>query len=141
MNLLAIAAAAALFAATACSPARPAASPPAPEGSHATAPAVAPAEVMIAASAGRPGSPPAGPPAGLAVSVAASSPVDFANQIRPILEARCRPCHFPGGKMYDRLPFDRAETIHRLGDKLFTRIKAEDEQDLLRAFLAQSAEG
>ena len=27
------------------------------------------------------------------------------------------------GKMYDRHPFDRPETIHRLGEKLFTRIK------------------
>jgi hypothetical protein len=41
--------------------------------------------------------------------------------------------------MYERLPFDRAETIHRLGAKLFTRIKAEDEQAVIRRFLAQGS--
>jgi len=63
--------------------------------------------------------------------------VDFATQVRPILEARCQPCHFPGGKMYARLPFDRAETIIRLREKLFTRIKDEDQRRVLREFLAQ----
>ena len=63
--------------------------------------------------------------------------IDFAVQVRPILEARCQPCHFTGGRMYEALPFDREETIHRLGEKLFTRIKAEDEQRVIRALLAQ----
>jgi hypothetical protein len=62
--------------------------------------------------------------------------VDFQTQIRPILESRCRPCHFEGGKMYSSLPFDRPETIHKLGNKMFTRIKDPKEQELLRAFLA-----
>jgi hypothetical protein len=39
--------------------------------------------------------------------------------------------------MYDRRPFDRAATIRDLGTKLFTRIKAEDEQAVIRRFLAQ----
>lgn len=63
--------------------------------------------------------------------------VDFGRDVRPIFEKRCQPCHFPGGKMYERLPFDRAETIQALGEKLFTRIKTEDEQALIRRFLAQ----
>jgi hypothetical protein len=63
--------------------------------------------------------------------------VDFARQVRPILEARCQPCHFPGGRMYEALPFDREETVHHLGEKLFTRIKAEDEQRVIGALLSQ----
>ncbi|HEX9967819.1 MAG TPA: hypothetical protein VGB06_07725 [Solirubrobacterales bacterium] len=63
--------------------------------------------------------------------------MDFDAQVRPILEARCQPCHFAGGKMYERLPFDRPQTVHLLGEKLFTRIKDEREQALLRSFLAQ----
>ena len=63
--------------------------------------------------------------------------VDFARDVRPILEKRCQPCHFTGGKMYDKLPFDRAETIDKLGTKLFTRIKKEDEQAVIRSFLAR----
>ena len=38
-------------------------------------------------------------------------PVDFQTQIRPILEKRCQPCHFAGGKMYARMPFDKPQTI------------------------------
>jgi hypothetical protein len=63
--------------------------------------------------------------------------VDFAAQVRPILETRCQPCHFPGGVMYERRPFDRPETIHALGEKLFTRIKDEKEQAVIREFLSQ----
>ena len=58
--------------------------------------------------------------------------VDFATQIRPILEERCRPCHFAGGKVYEHLPFDRPATITTLGTKLFTRIKDENERRLIR---------
>ena len=73
------------------------------------------------------------------VSTEAPAPksADFARDVRPILERRCQPCHFEGGKMYERLPFDRPETISKLGEKLFTRIKAPDEQKVIRAFLAQ----
>jgi hypothetical protein len=68
-----------------------------------------------------------------------AQPVDFETQVRPILEARCQPCHFTGGKMYKQLPFDRPQTIRTLGTKMFTRIKDEREQGILRAFLAQQA--
>jgi len=69
-----------------------------------------------------------------------SSRIDFATQIQPLLSARCQPCHFPGGKMYARLPFDRPETIRLLGDKLFTRIRDTQGQALVRGFLAQTAD-
>ena len=42
--------------------------------------------------------------------------------------------------MYERLPFDRPETISKLGTKLFTRIKDEKERHLIRVFLTQQAE-
>jgi hypothetical protein len=64
--------------------------------------------------------------------------VDFKTQIRPILEQRCQPCHFTGGKMYARLPFDRPETIVKLGTKLFTRIRDEKQRELIRQFLAST---
>jgi hypothetical protein len=62
---------------------------------------------------------------------------DFETEIKPIFQARCQPCHFPGGKVYDHLPFDQPETITRLGEKLFTRIKDKEEQRLIREFLSQ----
>jgi len=75
-----------------------------------------------------------------APDVVPSSPklVDFDSQVKPVLQTRCTPCHFPGGVMHERLPFDRAQTIHDLGEKLFTRIKDEQEQALIRSFLAQA---
>ena len=69
-----------------------------------------------------------------------ASPVkhDFEKEIKPIFQARCQPCHFQGGQVYDRMPFDKPETITRLGTKLFTRIKDEKEQKLIREFLAEN---
>lgn len=75
-----------------------------------------------------------------AASPSAASKVDFDTQIRPILQSSCTPCHFAGGAVYQRLPFDRPETIYKLGTKLFTRIKDEKEQRLIREFLSQQSE-
>ena len=63
--------------------------------------------------------------------------VDFHTQVKPILEARCEGCHFPGGVMYQHLPFDQPQTIKTLGEKLFTRLKDEHDRRVIREFLAQ----
>lgn len=79
----------------------------------------------------------------LAMALAASTtttpkqPVDFEREIEPILKAKCQPCHFPGGKMYERRPFDKPATIVALGEKLFTRIHDEKDRALIRTFLAE----
>ena len=67
----------------------------------------------------------------------ATPKVDF-RTVRPIFEQRCQPCHFAGRKMYQRLPFDRPETIVKLGTKVFTRIRDEKSQTLIRQFLASA---
>jgi hypothetical protein len=71
------------------------------------------------------------------VSTTTTARVDFPTQIKPMLEAKCQPCHFSGGKVYAQMPFDRPETIRTMGTKLFTRIKDENERRLIRDFLAQ----
>jgi hypothetical protein len=81
----------------------------------------------------------------VAPSMLATSPIsstnatrpDFDKDIKPILQSRCMPCHFQGGKVYDKMPFDKPETITKLGEKMFTRIKDVKEQRLIREFLAQ----
>ena len=71
-------------------------------------------------------------------SVAATpNKIDFGTHVEPILKSKCQPCHFSGGKVYDKLPFDRPETIKTLGTKLFTRIHDENERKIIREFLAQ----
>jgi hypothetical protein len=61
----------------------------------------------------------------------------FHASVEPLLKERCTPCHFAGGKMYSKLPFDRPETIVSLGDRMFTRIKNEDQRAVIRKFLAE----
>ena len=68
---------------------------------------------------------------------ASATKPDFEKEIKPIFQSRCMPCHFQGGQVYDKMPFDKPETITRLGKKLFTRIKDEKEQRLISEFLAQ----
>jgi hypothetical protein len=63
--------------------------------------------------------------------------IDFTTQVRPILD-RCQPCHFSGGTMYEKLPFDRPETVTKLGEKLFTRIQSDSERKIIREFIAQT---
>jgi hypothetical protein len=71
-------------------------------------------------------------------TAAVAGRVDFETQLKPIFQSKCMPCHFSGGKMYDRLPFDNPATIRKLGTRLFTRIKDEDNRRLIEDFLRQS---
>ena len=64
-------------------------------------------------------------------------PIDFDRQVKPIFQSKCMPCHFSGGQMYDRLPFDKPETIRKLGTRLFTRIKDENDRRLIDEFIRQ----
>ena len=78
---------------------------------------------------------------GSPASAATAAPkprVDFDTQVKPILQSKCMPCHFNGGQMYDRLPFDKPATIKKLGARLFTRIKEENDRRLIEDFLTQS---
>lgn len=69
---------------------------------------------------------------------AGGSAVSFDADVAPILAKKCTPCHYAGGKVYDKLPFDRPQTIVKLGERLFTRIKDERERATIRKFLAAS---
>jgi hypothetical protein len=64
--------------------------------------------------------------------------IDFDTQIKPIFKSNCMPCHFQGGQMYDKLPFDSPSTIRKLGTRLFTRIKEENDRRLIEGFLSQA---
>ena len=77
-------------------------------------------------------------PAKVSASSAPKARVDFDTQIQPIFKSKCMPCHFTGGQMYDRLPFDKPDTIRKLGTRLFTRIKEEKDRRMIEAFLTQS---
>jgi N-acetylated-alpha-linked acidic dipeptidase len=65
--------------------------------------------------------------------------LEFARDVLPILEQRCTPCHFPGGVMHERLPFEVEGTARVLGTKLFTRLRKPEDQVVVRAWLEQEA--
>ena len=64
-----------------------------------------------------------------------SDSMDFKTHIQPIFEKRCNPCHFPGGKMYAKMPFDNPRTIldHEAG--ILRRIKDETELAQIKEFI------
>ncbi len=63
--------------------------------------------------------------------------INFKKQIQPILEKNCSPCHFPGGKMYEKLPFDKGETIVDHEAAIFKRLKNEEDLSLVKQYLRQ----
>jgi len=63
--------------------------------------------------------------------------IDFTKQIQPILIKNCSPCHFTGGKMYERMPFDKDTTIINHEKGILRRIKG-DENVLIKTFIQQN---
>ena len=58
--------------------------------------------------------------------------------ILPLLQTNCNPCHFPGGKVYKKLPFDDSATVASLGKKLFTRLKKKEQQAIISGWLERA---
>jgi N-acetylated-alpha-linked acidic dipeptidase len=75
----------------------------------------------------------------LPAPVPTASHLEFARDVLPILEERCTPCHFPGGVMHERLPFEAEGTARVLGTRLFTRLRKPEDQAVVRAWLEQEA--
>jgi len=68
----------------------------------------------------------------------ATNLIDFKKEVQPILIKRCSPCHFPGGKMYERLPFDTSITILQKKDGILRRIKDEPDNTIIRKFIDEN---
>ena len=63
--------------------------------------------------------------------------IDFEKQVKLIFVKNCSPCHFTGGKMYEKLPFDKDTTIFNHQDAILKRIKNEEENAILKSFVLQ----
>ena len=63
--------------------------------------------------------------------------IHFSSHVQPIMQKRCTPCHFTGGKMYERMPFDKDSTIINHQVSILKRIKDEEENSVIRKFLLQ----
>ena len=62
--------------------------------------------------------------------------ISFDKEILPILKTRCSPCHFTGGKMYDKMPFDAPKTITDHAEGILRRFK-DEEASKIRTYLEQ----
>jgi len=77
---------------------------------------------------------------GLSISLAGAppqsadkpKPVTFTAGIAPLLAGKCQPCHFKGGKVFDKLPFDQYKTVVEIASRLNTRLKGADGQLVAR---------
>ena len=74
----------------------------------------------------------------MSISLEPTDTIYFTKQIQTILQKNCSPCHFTGGKMYERMPFDKAETLISHETGVVKRFKKEDELRLIKQFFAQS---
>jgi len=72
------------------------------------------------------------------VSVANNAVINFEGDVKPIFEKHCNPCHFPGGKMYDKLPFDQASTIINHEEGILRRIKDAEEVKTIKQFVEEN---
>ena len=69
------------------------------------------------------------------------NPIDFEKEIKPIFIKNCSPCHFTGGKMYEKLPFDKDTTIINHSAAILKRIKNKEENALLTKFIGENKNG
>lgn len=63
----------------------------------------------------------------------------YRDHVLPILQAKCQPCHFEGGKVYGKLPFTDSTVVAKLGKKLNTRLKDSADQATVLAWTSQTA--
>jgi hypothetical protein len=82
----------------------------------------------------------AAPPAVPAVSTEPSpSPPSeraaFDETVKPLLARTCAPCHVPGGRMYDRLPFDDPGTVASHSEGILRRLKQPEEKSAVEEWL------
>jgi pimeloyl-ACP methyl ester carboxylesterase len=72
----------------------------------------------------------------LKARLAAPAADSFRETVQPLLAQRCTPCHFPGGVMYGRIPFDDPEAVRSHEAGVLRRLKGED-RDAVAAWLGK----
>ena len=52
----------------------------------------------------------------------------FVSSVRPVLVAKCAPCHEPGGKLYEKLPFDQPSVVESHSAGILRRLQGENRE-------------
>lgn len=66
--------------------------------------------------------------------------INFTSHVMPLLQQKCSPCHFEGGKMHVKMPFDKASTLIRHEAGILKRF-SDREKMLLQEFIGEYAAG
>lgn len=66
----------------------------------------------------------------------AATRAEFLRDVRPILEKRCA-CHFEGGPMHQRLPFDQESVVRSNGSRILSRIKRPEDLAIFHSFFGE----
>jgi hypothetical protein len=120
------------------------------------------AVVLVACAGSRQAMAPAAPPETVAASTSQPAPVQtppavestaavtpaaaqaetttrldpvFESTVRPLLARHCTPCHVPGGKMYDRMPFDQPRIVQEFQAGILRRLKVPEENQAVQDWL------
>jgi len=67
--------------------------------------------------------------------------IDFEKEVLPVLVKNCSPCHFTGGKMYDKLPFDKETTLINNAEKILKRVEKDEKKAIVKEFILQNLVG
>lgn len=57
--------------------------------------------------------------------------------VKVMLSNNCAPCHDPGGKMYERLPFDNPEVVRAHSTPILGRLNKAEDKRILEDWLSE----
>jgi len=57
--------------------------------------------------------------------------------VQEMLSQKCAPCHNPGGKMYERLPFDNPEVVRSHSTPILGRLNNPEDKRILEDWLSE----
>ena len=58
-------------------------------------------------------------------------------EVKEMLSRNCTPCHEPGGKMYEKLPFDNPDVIRTHSEPILKRINKLEDKKLMEDWLSE----
>jgi uncharacterized membrane protein len=75
--------------------------------------------------------------AAVMTSASAKSSDDFL-PVKELLSQRCAPCHNPGGKMYESLPFDSPEIVKSHSAPILQRLNTIEDKQIVEQWLSKT---
>lgn len=71
------------------------------------------------------------------ISTTSADSIAFKAELMPLLQKKCSPCHFAGGKMYAKMPFDRSATIAIHSAGMLKRLNDDNDKKVLEKYIRE----